>query len=161
MADSEEESVYSYVVMSLVCLALALNEVCTLNAILAKETLGVMLVEYFDLVVVLNALAHNVRSTQIRLAYNHVHLLAQTCQIESLFTSSVATAYYGYSALAIEESVACGAGAHALTVVLLLVVQTKILGAGTCCYDYCISLNLHSSISSEHVWLCRKVSLYD
>ena len=31
VADSKEESVYSYVVMSLVCLALALNEVCALD----------------------------------------------------------------------------------------------------------------------------------
>ena len=147
--------------MSLVCLALALNEVCTLNAVLAKETFGVVLVEYFDLLVVLNALAHNVRSTQIRLAYNHVHLLAQTCQVESLLASCITTAYNGNRTLAIEESVACGAGAHALTVILLLVVQTKILGTGTGCYDYCISLNLDSRISGEHVWLRRKVGLYD
>ena len=161
MADSEEEAVDSDVVAFLVGLALALHEVSTLHAVLAEESESVVLVENLDLLVLLHALAHHVRCTQVRLAHNHVHLLAETSQIESLLARCVAAAHYGNGALAVEEAVACGTCAHALSVVLLLVVESEIFGTCSGSDDHGVSLNLHARVSCEHVRLLREVDLCD
>lgn len=60
VTDGEEEAVDGDVVMFLVSLTLALNDVSTLYAVLTEETLGVVLIENLNLLVVLHALLHNV-----------------------------------------------------------------------------------------------------
>ena len=60
VTDGEEEAVDGDVVMFLVSLTLALNDVSTLYAVLTEEALGVVLIENLNLLVVLHALLHNV-----------------------------------------------------------------------------------------------------
>ena len=60
VTDGEEEAVDGDVVMLLVSLTLALNDVSTLYAVLTEEPLGIVLIENLNLLVVLHALLHNV-----------------------------------------------------------------------------------------------------
>ena len=126
MANGKEETVNRQVVAFLVCLALALHHVYSFNTVLAIQAKGVVLIEYLYLLVLLDTLFHHVRGTEIRLAHYHVHLLAQSGQIGCFLARGVAATNNGNGLLAIEEAVACGACAHALPVVFLLVVESKI-----------------------------------
>jgi len=108
MADGKEESVDRQVVAFLVGLTLALHQMSTFYTILTIESYGIMLVQYFNLRVLLHALFHDVRCSEEWLSYYHVYFLTQPSQISCLLACRVAAAHDGNNLLAIEESVAGG-----------------------------------------------------
>ena len=110
MADGEEEAVDRQVVFLLVSLALAPYEVSTFQTVVAVETERVGLIEDFYLPVLLHALLHNLCGAEVRLADNHIDLVGQSGEVGGFLTGCVATAHHGHDLLAVEESVAGGAG---------------------------------------------------
>ena len=81
-----------------------------LYAVLAKESQRVVLEQNLDILALHHALLHHLRSAQEGLAHNHVDLLAESGQIECILARGISAANDGYGLLAVEESVACGAG---------------------------------------------------
>ena len=110
MADGEEESVDLDVDHLFVGLALALHKVGTLDAVLAEEADGVVLKQNLDVLAFADTLLHDLRGAQEGLAHNEVDLLGQSAEVEGVLAGSVATTNDGHRLLAIEESVAGGAG---------------------------------------------------
>ena len=75
MADGEEESVDGNVDHLLVGFALAFHQVSTLDTVLTKQSHGVVLKQYLNILGILHALLHHFRGTEERLAHDEVDLL--------------------------------------------------------------------------------------
>ena len=90
-----------------------------------------MLEEDLDVGMVLHAILHDLGGAQVGLANHEIDLLAEVGQVEGVLTGGVATTDNGRDLLAIEETIADGAGRDTLAGILLLVVETEILGGGS------------------------------
>lgn len=121
MTNSEEETVDGNVEGLLVGFAEMTYQVGTLYTIVAKEPRGVGFEEYLDVLLFLDSLLHDLSSTQERLSHDHIHLLGETCQIESFLAGRVSTAHNSHGTLTIEETVAGGTCRYTLSLILLLV----------------------------------------
>ena len=151
MADSQEEAVDGQVVALLVGFALAAHHVSSLHAVFAIEAQRVVLEEYLDVLGLLHAALHHLRSTEEGLAHDHVHLLGQSGQVERLLAGGVATTHYGHRAFAVEETVAGGACRHTHAVVFLLVVEAQVFGRGSCGDDHRVGGYLHAAVGGEDI----------
>ena len=74
MTNGQEEAINSHIVTAFVSLAQALHQVYTLHAIIAIESHSIVFKEHLNLFVVQHALLHNLRGTQVGLAYNQIDL---------------------------------------------------------------------------------------
>ena len=124
----------------------------TFNAVLAVKPCGVVLEEYLDVLGSHHSLLHYLGSAEEWLADNEVNLTAQLRQIECILARCVAASHNGCNLLAVEETVACGACGHSLSVVFLLVGKSEILCRCSCGYDYGVGLNLVTLVESDY---CR------
>ena len=88
--------------------------------VVAQHFGGVVFEEHFDVGGVHHAVLHRLRGAQVGFAYDHVDLPADRSQIGGLLAGSVAAAHDRHVLLAVEEAVAGGAGAHALSPVFRL-----------------------------------------
>ena len=91
------------------------------HARLVAQHFGRVVVEYhFDIGRAEHPLLHGFRSAQVGLAHDHVDLAANRGEVGGLLAGGVAAADHGHVFLAVEEAVAGGAGAHALSPVFRL-----------------------------------------
>ena len=132
MTNGKEETVDGNVEGLLVGFAEMTYQVGTLYTIVAKEPRGVGFEEYLDVLLFLDSLLHDLSSTQERLSHDHIHLLGETCQIESFLAGRVSTAHNSHSTLTIEETVAGGTCRYTLSLILLLVFKSQVFGCGSC-----------------------------
>ena len=131
----------------------------SLDTVLAKESECVVFVKNFNLRVFRHTFLHDVRRAQVGFAHYHIYLSAQLCQICGLLAGSIASADNGNDLFAIEESVAGSARTHALTIVFLLVIQSKIFRAGAGCNYHRIGFKLHTTVCCQHVRALAEICL--
>ena len=138
MTDSQEETVDGYMPHRFVRLAFAVHQVCSLYLAFTRQLQRIMLKKHLYLGIIEDALLHDLRSTKIGFANDHIDLLAEPRQIIGLFAGGVSAAYYRYRFLAIEETVACGASTHAAAFVRPLALNAEVFGTRARSNDHCI-----------------------
>ena len=147
--------------MALVGLALALHQMNTFHSVLAIETCCVVLEEDFDVLCRLHAVLHHLGCTEEWLAHDEIDLLAKSRKIESVFAGCVTTTHHGAHLLAIEEAVACGTGANALSAIFLFVFQSQILGTGTRCNNHGVGRDFSTIVYCQYIRFFAKIHLCD
>ena len=140
VTDSQEESVNCYMPLLLIRQTFLEDQIRSLHLRFTGQSQRVVLEQDLNLRVVEHTLLHDFRRTQIGLANNHIHLLAQVSQIGRLFARCITAAYHGYSLAAIEEPVTRGASTHTTTAVLFLAGNTQPLGGSTGSNNHRVSL---------------------
>ena len=130
VSDGEEEAVNLYMANLLLGCAFLIDEVCSLHLWFARQAQCVVLEEDFYLGIGEHTLLHDLRRAEIRLADNHIHFLAEPCEIGCLLAGGVSAAHHGNGLVAIEEAVAGGTRRHATPFVLLLGGDAEELGTG-------------------------------
>ena len=151
MANGKEEAVDGDIHKLLVRFTFAFDQMGAFHAILAIETEDVVLEEDLDVLCGLHTLLHHLRGTEEGLAHNEIHLFGEAAQIEGILTGRISTSYDGYRLLTIEEAIAGGTGRDTLTVVLAFVVESQVLGRGSCGDYHGVGLNLRPVVGSADV----------
>ncbi len=130
-------------------------------ALVAQHLYGVVLEHHLDVGGVEHALLHRLRGAQEGLAHDQVDLAAERCQVGGLLARRVAAADHGHVLLAVEEAVARGAGAHALTAVLHFGGQAEVLGRSAGGYDERLGHDLLLAVHGHAERTRRKVYVRD
>ena len=127
VSDSQEETVDFNRFLCLIRLPLAVNQACPFNPhVRAKQLQGIMLKKNLNIRRLEHPVLHGFGSTQVILADNQIHLIAQACQISSLLASRVATAHDSHILPAVKETVARRTCAHAHAPELFLRRQAQV-----------------------------------
>ena len=117
MADSQEETVNGDMANLFFRFAFLIDKIRALHFSFAGKGEGVMLKENLDLGIILDAVLHNLRGTQVGLTHNHIDFFAQPGKVHGLFARRVSPPYYSHSLAAVEETVTGGTGTHAFAAV--------------------------------------------
>ena len=125
--------------------------------LVAKHLDGVVLEHHLDVGRLEYTLLHGLRCAQEGFAHDHVDLTAERCQICGLLARRVAAAHDGYILLAVEESVACGAGADAAAAVARLRLQPEITCRGSRGDDDAFGLDLLLAVDGGRIGALVKV----
>ena len=130
-----------------------------LDAIVPEEPHRIVLVEDGDTLVLLDALAHDVRGTEVVLAHDHVDLGRQACQVECLLAGGIATTADGDLLATVEEAVTGSTGRDPHTGVLRLILEAEVLGGGTRGDDDRVGLDLYAVAEGDDIGALGEVYL--
>ena len=98
--------------------------------IIAEESGSIAIEQYLDIGTLGHSALHHVRGAQEAFAHYHIYLVGDFREVKCFLTGCVSATDNGHCLIAIEETVASGAGAHSHTTILLFIRQSQIACRG-------------------------------